>query len=59
MWFEALSGLMINLEKSELILSGDVSNLEKLAGILGYKVGALPTTYLGQPLGASYKCYKV
>ena len=50
---------MINLEKSELILSGDVSNLEKLAGILGYKVGALPTTYLGQPLGASYKCYKV
>ncbi|RVX01666.1 hypothetical protein CK203_024418 [Vitis vinifera] len=34
-WFEAISGLKINLEKSELILVEDVSNLEELAEILG------------------------
>ncbi|WMV55702.1 hypothetical protein MTR67_049087 [Solanum verrucosum] len=33
----------------------NVANLEELAGILGCKTGSLPTTYLGLPLGASFK----
>lgn len=27
--------------------------------MLGYKVGILPTTYLGRPLGAIYKLVRV
>ena len=43
MWFEAMSGLKINLEKSELIPIGEVSNLEDLVGALGCKEGSLPS----------------
>lgn len=32
-----------------------VANLEELADILSCKTGSLPTTYLGLPLGASFK----
>lgn len=59
MWLETISRLKINLKKSELIPIGDVSNLEELARILGYKVSAFPTTYLGLPLGSLYKSYRV
>lgn len=31
MWFEAILGLRINLEKSEIILVGRVENIEDLA----------------------------
>ena len=55
MWFEALSGLKANLEKSELIPVGKVENVEELADGFGYKVGNLPSTYLGMPLGAPFK----
>ena len=55
MWFEALSGLKINLEKSELISFGNVSNVEVLAYELGCKVGCLPSTYLRMPLGVRFK----
>ena len=58
-WFETISGLKINLEKSELILVEDVSNLEELVEILGCEVGSLPTTYLGLLLGAPHKSYRV
>lgn len=44
MWFEALSGLKINLEKSELFPIARVDNAERLAINLGFKVGSLPTT---------------
>ena len=54
MWFEAMLGLKINLEKSELIPVGRVINVELLADELGYKVGSLPSTYLGMPLGAHF-----
>ena len=59
MWFEVILGLKINLEKKELIPIGDVSKLEELVEILGCKVCALPTTYLGLPLGAPHKSYRV
>ena len=55
MWFEAISGLRVNLEKSELIPVGKVENAEELAKEFGYKVGRLPSTYLGMPLGALFK----
>ena len=54
MWFEVISGLKINLTKSELILVGRPENLEELALVIGCKVGMLSTTYLGLPLGAPY-----
>ncbi|RVX06506.1 hypothetical protein CK203_023739 [Vitis vinifera] len=54
MWFEALSSLKINLEKSELIPVGDIPNLEELAGLLGCREDAFPTTCLDLPLGAPY-----
>ncbi|RVW30374.1 putative LRR receptor-like serine/threonine-protein kinase [Vitis vinifera] len=43
-------GLRVNLEKSELISVGRVENVEELADEFGYKVGRLPSTYLGMPL---------
>ena len=55
MWFEAISGLKINLHKSELIPMGVVPNFEDLARVLGCKVGSLPSCYLGLPLGAAFK----
>lgn len=47
-------GLKINLTKSDFIPIVKVENLEELAFELSYKVGELPTTYLGLPLGASH-----
>ena len=55
MWFEALLGLKVNMEKSELIPIGRVENVGELADEYGYKVGNLPSTYLGMPLGAPFK----
>ncbi|RVW88789.1 Transposon TX1 uncharacterized 149 kDa protein [Vitis vinifera] len=51
----AISGLSINLNKSEILLVGRVENAEVLASELGCKVGSLPSTYLGLPLGAPHK----
>uniref|UniRef100_A0A2N9HAP6 Reverse transcriptase zinc-binding domain-containing protein n=1 Tax=Fagus sylvatica TaxID=28930 RepID=A0A2N9HAP6_FAGSY len=51
----AISGLKINLSKSELVPVGPVPNVPELAGILGCSVASLPLTYLGLPLGASFK----
>ena len=55
MWFAALLGLRINLEKSELLLVGNIPNVDELADELSCKVSNLPSTYLGLPLGANYK----
>ncbi|RVW65780.1 hypothetical protein CK203_007245 [Vitis vinifera] len=49
-WFEAASGLRINLAKSVLIPVGEVDGMEELAAELGCKLGALPAVYLGLPL---------
>ncbi|RVW43466.1 hypothetical protein CK203_095349 [Vitis vinifera] len=49
----------INLNKSEILPVGRVENAELLAAELGCKVGSLPSTYLGLPLGASHKSVKV
>ena len=51
LWFEVFSGLRINLEKSVIMPVGPVENVDQLVLKFGCKVGALPTTYLGLPLG--------
>ena len=53
--FEELSGLYINLGKSELVPVGGVHNLEALVGLLGCGQSSLPLKYLGLPLGAKFK----
>ena len=58
-WFEALSGLRINLDKSSLILVGRVEDEENLAIELGCKIGYLPAKYMGLPLGAKRKASSV
>ena len=55
MWFEVVLGLRINLEKSELIPVVRVENIDDLAMDFGCRVGSLLSTYLGLPLGASFR----
>jgi len=52
MCFEAISGLKINLQKSELIAVGEVPNIEELASILSCRISSFPMKCLGLPLGA-------
>ncbi|RVX22106.1 putative sugar phosphate/phosphate translocator [Vitis vinifera] len=54
-WFEAASGLRINLDKSEIIPVGEVEEMEEMAAELGYKVGSMPSVYLRLPLGPPNK----
>jgi len=53
--FKAMYGLGVNLSKSSLILIGEVPNIQYLASFFGCGVIALPSTYLGLSLGASFK----
>ena len=57
--FEAMSGLKINLNKSEITPIGPVTNTKDLASKLGCKIGSLPTSYLGLPLGSKHKALGV
>ena len=41
-WFETVSGLRINLAKSEIILVGEVEEILEMAVELGCKVDQLP-----------------
>ena len=54
-FFEAITGLKINIGKSEIVPVGVVGNLTTLASVLGCNVGRLPMTSLGMPLGAHFK----
>lgn len=56
--FEAVSGLRVGLSKSEIVLVDNVNDVSRLASLLGCKVGCLPITYLGLPLG-SFKAREV
>ena len=47
--------LKVNVSKSEMVPIGEVNNMHALAKILGCRVGSLPMTYLGMPLGMSHK----
>ena len=54
-FFEAITGLRVNVGKSEIVLVGQVGNLSTLTNVLCCKTGSLPMTYLDMPLGAHYK----
>ena len=51
LYFKALSGLKVNLDKSAILPVDKVENIEQLACELGCKARTLPSTYLGLPLG--------
>lgn len=53
--FEVVLGIHLNLGKSSLVAVGEVTNLDQLAADLGCRIGSLPTTCLGMPLGSSFK----
>ncbi|RVW91414.1 putative mitochondrial protein [Vitis vinifera] len=52
-WFEAASGLRINLAKSEILPVGEVEEVDEMAVELGCRVGQLPAVYLGLPFGGA------
>ena len=54
-WFEAVSGLKINLGVSEIVPVGAVQYIDLFLAVLGCKQGSLPMKYLGLPLGAKFK----
>jgi hypothetical protein len=54
-YFEAVTGLRVNMSKSELVPMGDVPNLSTLANIMCCRIRVLPMTYLGTSLGASFE----
>ena len=54
-WFQAVSGLRVNLTKSFILSVGHLDNIQLLAGVLGCKIDVFPVTYLGLPLGAKFK----
>jgi hypothetical protein len=53
--FEAISGFKINIAQSELVLVGNVINVDGLTGILGCEMSSLPLKYFGLPLGVYFK----
>jgi len=53
--FEAVSGLRINLGKSELVPIGEVDDVECLTHILGCRIGFSANDIFGMMLGASFK----
>ena len=54
-FFEVITGLKVNVGKSEIVPVGEVGNLGALARILCCKVERFPISYLGMPLGAHFK----
>ena len=59
LWFEAISGLKVNRDKSEAIPVGRVDSLEIIVSVLECRIGKLPSSYLGLPLGAPFKSSRV
>uniref|UniRef100_A0A2N9IM54 non-specific serine/threonine protein kinase n=1 Tax=Fagus sylvatica TaxID=28930 RepID=A0A2N9IM54_FAGSY len=57
--FEAITGLHVNLTKSEMVPVGVVDSMQPLADLLCCHIGALPMLYLGMPIGAQYKALNV
>ncbi|WMV14557.1 hypothetical protein MTR67_007942 [Solanum verrucosum] len=54
-YFEAISGLHINMFKRIMYPINVVNNMEELTEILGCGIGSFSTTYQGLPLGDNFK----
>ena len=50
-----MTSLKVNVQKSEMVPIGEVDDVHVLVEILGCRVGTLHMSYLGMPLGTSYK----
>ena len=59
LWFEVVSELRINLEKSSIFPIGNVEILDDLARELGCKTWTLPSAYLDLPLGMKHNSLQV
>jgi exonuclease III len=57
--FEAVTGLKVNMTKSEMVPIGEVTDLGVLADLLYCHISSLPLQYLGMPLGASFKALSI
>lgn len=53
--FESILGLKINLPMNRMMAVGDVSNMERLANLLGCVASLALGMYLGLPLGGRLK----
>ena len=53
--FQAFTSLKVNVGKSDIVLVGEVGNIDALATILQCRVGSLPMKCLGMLLGTPYK----
>jgi hypothetical protein len=51
--------LKINLAKSELVLTGNINNVDELANILSFGVSSFPMKNLGLSLGAPFKAKSI
>lgn len=50
LWFEAISNLKVNRDKSEAIPVGRLDSWKNVALVMGCRVRKLPTSYLGLSL---------
>ena len=57
--FQAVIGLKVNVHKNEMVPIGEVDDVHALAEILDCKVGKLPMSYLGMPLGTSHNSHSI
>ena len=57
--FQAVTGLKVNVHKSEMVPIGEVDDVHALVEILGCRVGTLPMFYLGMPLGVSHNSHSI
>ena len=55
LYFQAVTSFKVNALKSEMVPIRKVPNAHVQAKILGCRIGSLPMTQLGMPLGASHK----
>ena len=54
-FFKAITGLKVNIGKSEIVPMGVIGSLNTLSSVLSCNVGQLTMTYLDMPLGAYFK----
>uniref|UniRef100_A0A2N9I9X1 VAL1-3 N-terminal zinc finger domain-containing protein n=1 Tax=Fagus sylvatica TaxID=28930 RepID=A0A2N9I9X1_FAGSY len=55
----AVTGLRVNMAKSEMVRVGEVPNIGELAEALFCQTGTLPISYLGMPLGAACRVVSI
>ena len=54
-----VTGLKVNVHKSEMVPIGEVDDMHALVDILGCRVGTLPMSYLGMLLRVSHNSLSI